>query len=235
MFGFNPVAPNLSCKVLGSFEFVFDESFEDVEPSVVIVDQRFAPGIHGALHRLESALGFINADADRVLKRKVLAVLRKYDVEIAGERKIGAYEDTQSDNNREPERLRVGVADTEGELCAFDALVKRHHAEEIAAVFRDRIFFRTDRDMPESKLFLEGVHDLDVGHDLVRGGRSGGRHEGELLASQFSVGVCTSDEGRFHIVLSRIGFELGSSCHEARLNLLTRVTQAAVGSRILKD
>src|ERR1035438_3447282 len=88
-------------------------------------------------------------------------MLGENDVEVAGERQVAAHEDAQADNDGKPELLRMGIADAEREAGAVHPLVERHHAEEVLAVLRHGVFFGGDRDMPEPKLFFEGVHDLD--------------------------------------------------------------------------
>jgi len=97
----------------------------------------------------------------------------------------------------------MAVADPERELGAVDALVEGHHAEEVLAVLCDGVLLGRDGDMPEPKLFFEGLHNVDVRDHLMgcRGMR--GRHEGQVRSGQFAGRVGAGNERRFrHEVLS---------------------------------
>lgn len=92
---FSPVPPHFPCEVLGCVQLVFDERLEDGEPRPVVRDLDLLPRLDLQLHRLESALGLVDADGDGVFQVQVLAVLREDDVEVAGEGQVRAYEDAQ--------------------------------------------------------------------------------------------------------------------------------------------
>jgi hypothetical protein len=88
MRGFPPVTPHFPREVLGGVELVFDERLEDGKPRLVVRDLDLLPGGNLDLHRLESALGFVDADGYGVLQQEVLRVLGEDDIEVAGERQI---------------------------------------------------------------------------------------------------------------------------------------------------
>src|ERR1035441_10679015 len=69
--GFLPVPPHFPCEVLGGVEFVFDECLEDGKARLVVRDLDLLPGGNLDLHRLESALGFVDADGYGGLQQEV--------------------------------------------------------------------------------------------------------------------------------------------------------------------
>src|ERR1039458_8954498 len=86
--GFSPVPPHFPCEVFGGVELVFDERLEDGKPRLVVRDLDLLPCGNLDLHRLESALSFVDADGYGVLQQEVFRMLGEDDIEVAGKRQI---------------------------------------------------------------------------------------------------------------------------------------------------
>ena len=97
-------------------------------------------------------------------------MLREYRREVAGKGEIGAYEDSVSDGNGEPEQFGIRVADAERKPGALHALVDFHTTKHVHAVLRDRVLLGGDADLAESQSFAERFHDF-----VVRDGSVGRR------------------------------------------------------------
>jgi len=199
---FSPIAPHFSREVLGRVKFIFDECLEDAKPGLVVRDLDFLPCGNPDLHRLESALCFVDSNGYCVLQQEMFRVLGEDNIEVASKRKVAAHEDPQPHHDREAELLTVAVSDAEGEVCTVHSLVEGHHAEEVLAVLRDGVFLRGDGDMAKPKLFFKGVDDFNMWNHLVGRCRMRGRHKGQVRSGQFAGRVGTGDERRFRHTIS---------------------------------